>query len=319
MKTFITKNKQKGFTMLETLVALAIITIISLVALGSLAPWMNFKSKLDTQRRIQDVRQGIASAYADWAMQVETQPGGQLGQFKNSTPSNGICEEQPEGFAIIGDYFSESPQQLMRDGFGNPWCLFISAPLKTQRDGVELYFRNMAIVSTGFDGVLDANTKMNEDGTLVVDGDDMGSVVSGRDIQGAKLKETMRRMNRIAQIYETYFTNRYLANSSRDIGVYYFSKAYDSTGVVDSTGGNWGESATVLGAIGVSVSEGISAWEVDNTIQVGNHSEAQGAVTARSPATAGVGALPYTAILRARIPAPGNQPAYITQVIVGGY
>lgn len=319
MKTLPSIKRSQGFTLIETLVALALITTISLVAMGALAPWMNFKQKLDTERRLQDIRQGLSAAYSDWAMTVERQPSGQLGQFATSAPAGGQCAEQPAAFEQIADYFSESAQQLMRDGYANPWCIFISPSFRISRDGVDLWYRNAAIVSTGLDGVLDAQTKLEADGTLKVGGDDLGVIVSGREIQGAKLKETMRRLNRVAQIYETYFTNRYLSNASRDITLYYFSKAYDTSGAVNSTAGSWGNAATVLGSVGVGAADAMSAWELDNQIQVGNHNESVGTLQVRTPATSGTGSLPYTALLRVRLPAPPGQTPYATQVVVGGY
>jgi len=310
---------QKGFTLIETLVALAIITAISLIAMGALAPWMSFKQKLDTDRRMQDIRQAVSAAYSDRAMTVERQPAGRLGLFVTSPVANGQCPPQEAAFQEIADYFSESPQQLLRDGYANPWCTFVSPSFSTRRDGVDLWYRNIAFVSTGLDGVLDPATQMRADGTMQMGGDDVAAVVSGREIQGAKLKETMRRMNKVALAYETYFTNRYLSNSARDISLYYFSRAYDTAGAVQSTGGTWSNAFTFLSSIGVGPADAVTAWELDNNIELGNHNESVNGVQVRSPATAGTGSLPYTALLRARLPSPPGTTAYATQVVVGSY
>lgn len=313
-------TKQRGFTLVETLVALALITIISLIVMGALSPWMGFKQKMDTERRIQDVRQGLVAYYEAQAMAVERQPAGKFSLFTSSTPDGeGRCELQTEAFEAVSDYFSESPQQLSRDGYANPWCIFVSSPFKIVRDGVDLWYRNVAVISTGGDGVLDPATKMQPDGTLVVAGDDAGAIVSGREVQAEKLKETLKRMNKVAQMYETYFTTRFLANTSRDITVYYFSKAYDTTGAVPATGGSWAKAAETLKDIGVGATDANSAWELDSALEVGNQSETINGVQVRSPATAGTGVLPYTALIRAKLPAPAGQNAYATQVVVGNY
>lgn len=306
--------------MVETLVALALITIISLIVMGALSPWMGFKQKMDTERRIQDVRQGLAAYYAAQAMTVEKQGAGQFALFTTSAlDAERRCEVQTEAFEGVSDYFSESPQQLSRDGYANPWCIVISTPFKIVRDGVDLWYRNIAVISTGVDGVLNEGTAMQADGTLVVEGDDAGAMVSGREIQAEKLKETLRRMNKVSQMYETYFTTRFLANTSRDIAVYYFSKGYDTNGAVPATGGSWAKVSESLKDIGVGAADAVSAWEIENNLELGNQSESLGGTTVRSPATSGTGVLPYTALIRAKLPAPAGQTAYATQVVVGNY
>ena len=314
-----TRKIEGGFTLIETLVALALVTIISLVVMGALSPRMGFKQKMDTERRMQDIRQGLASLYTAKAMTIDKQSSGQFDLFRTSTLANSLCAAQLPAFEATSDYFSESPNQLARDGYANPWCIWVTAPLMELRDGVQLWYRNIILVSTGLDGVLDATTKVLPDGTLTTGGDDTGITVSGREIQYAKLQETLRRMNKVSQMYETYFTTRYLANASRDITVYYFSQAFDSAGLVASSGGTWSATATTLASIGVGASDAMSAWELDNSIDIGNATESLNGVTVRSPASSGTGALPYTALLRARVPAPPGQTPYAVQVVVGNY
>lgn len=317
----VTKLKQRGFTMLETVIALSIITMISLVVVGSLSPWMSFKQKLDTDRKIQDIRQGFSAIYNANAFAIEMQASGLFKDFVESgqEANGGGCVEQDAAFLPVSDYFSETPQQIARDGYGNPWCIRISPSFKVLKDGVDLWYRNIAVISTGPDGKLAAETVMNPDGTLTMGGDDRGAIVSGREIQSDKLKETLRRMNRVAQMYETYFTTRYLANSARDISIYYFSNQYDTSGLVAPTNGVWTKVSDGLKDAGVGATDGATTWELENFIEFGNSSEAQSGVQVRSPATAGVGGLPYTAMLRARVPGPDGQEVYATQIVVGNY
>lgn len=323
------RNTQRGFTLLEALVALAVITIISLVVIGALSPWIGLKQSVDTERKLQDLKQGLIAYYDSNAMAIEAQGNGTFGPFTRSTPGGeGQCAEQTSGFEQVSGKFSESPQQLARDGYANPWCLFISNPQTETRDGVKLWFRNVAVVSSGRDGKLDAATKMDDKGNLVTGGDDTGIVVSGYDIQYGKLKETLRRLSRVATMYETYFTTRFMAYPSRDITLYYFSRgsgSYDSTGAVESTGGAWRPVGTALSGIGVAAIDAVTPWEQFTDIEVGNATESVtpsgggAAVQVRSPATTGTGMLPYTALLRARLPAPAGQTVYATQVVVGNY
>lgn len=314
------QSSSKGFTLIESLVALAVITIISLVVIGALAPWIGLKQSVDTDRKLQDVKQGMRSYYESIAMAAEAQPAGQLGPFTRSTvDGTSACVSQVSAFEQVSGKFSDSPQQLARDGYANPWCFFISDPLSASRDGVTLWYRNIAIVSTGRDGILNPGTGMDPAGNLLTGGDDAGIVVSGYDIQQEKLKETLRRLSRVATMYETYFTTRFLAYPDRDITRDYFSSAYDTSGMVASTGGAWGPVSAVLASTGVGSLDAMSAWEQFNNIEVGNFNEQVGPVQVHSPATTGTGSLPYTALLRARIPAPGGQTLYATQVVVGNY
>jgi prepilin-type N-terminal cleavage/methylation domain-containing protein len=313
-------ERQKGFTLPEVLIAMALISVISLIVMGALEPWIAFKQKLDTERRMQDVKNGITAVYSAHGMAVEEQPGGQFREFRTSVPEaapDGAlrCAPQTAAFVANSTMFSESPQQLSTDGYASPWCFMITGPLREIRDGVPLWFRSVAVVSTGPDGVLDAATLMAADGSLTLGGDDVATSVNGREIQAVKLKETLRRLNRVAQFYETYFTARYLSYPDRDITRYYFAD-----GAVASTGSNWASAATLLGSVGIGGSETFTPWESSNIIQVNNYDRAEGGITVRTPATSGTGVLPYTALLRARVPSPLGTPAqYAIQVAVGNY
>lgn len=313
-------HAQRGFTLVEVLVALALIAIISLIAMGALTPWIGFKQRLDTERRLQDIRNGMMAIYDRRAMAVEAQPGGQFAEFVNSIPAAGPdglvrCDTQLDAFSDNSTLFGEFPQQISMDGYSNPWCIFISNPILETRDNVPLWSRNIAVVSLGPDGALDPGTTMTPDGQLSVDGDDVGISVTGRDIQAVKLKETLRRLNRVAQAYENFFTARYLTYADRDITRYYFAN-----GPVDSTGATWRPVSTWLSGVGVGGFDVATPWESNNIIEVNNHSGSANGTTVRSPSTSGAGSLPYTALLRARVPTPPGQPAqYAVQVAVGNY
>lgn len=315
-------RRQRGFTLLEALVALAVITLISMVVVGALSPWLGLKQSIENDRRMQDLKQGISAYYEANAMAFDSVGGRTLGAFSQVLPdASGQCALSTAGFSAAADQFSSSAVTLARDGYANPWCVYISTPMSEVRDGVTLWYRVIAFVSGGRNGVIDTGTTLDATGRLVLapDSDDTGVVISGLDIQYAKLKDTVKRMNRVASMYETYFTTRYLAYADRDISRYYFSQTGDSSGVVPSTAGNWGSAGTVLADIGVGASDAITPWELNNDIQVGNYNETQGTARVRSPDSSGTGALPYTALLRAKLPSPPGQVSYATQVVVGNY
>lgn len=313
-------TRQRGFTLVEALVALALITVISLIVIGALTPWLGLKQKVDTERKLQDLKQGLTAYYDDNAMAIEAQGSGLLGPFVTSAVNaEGSCVEQQAAFSAAASKFSEAPQQIMKDGYANPWCILVSPPFSAMRDGTLLWYRNIAVVSTGRDGRIDVGTGLDAQGNLRNNGDDVGVIVSGYDIQANKLKEARRRMSRIADMYETYFTTRFIAYADRDISRYYFSTAYDTSGNVPSTNGAWQPASTTLASLGVAGVDAVSPWESANAIEVGNHNEQVSGLQVKSPATTGTGNLPFTALLRTRLPAPAGQALYATQVVVGNY
>lgn len=321
MKAFLS-SRNKGFTLVETLIALSLISVISMIVMGALSPWIGFKQKVDTERKLSVLRQGLTAAYQARAMEVDTGADGTfLGLTQNPPDAAKRCQLSNGVFGEYSSFLSESAQQLERDGHANHWCVFISTPLSTTQEGLTIWFRNIAVVSTGINGVLDAGTQMNPDGSLVLNGDDVGTLVSGREVQSDKLRETLRRMNRIAQAYETYFTNRYLSNASRDISIYYFSKPFDAAGSVESTAQAWKPAGTILSTIGLGGADVLSAWEKDNQIEVANSNESVNGLTVRSPLSSGTGVLPYTALLRAKLPSPPSASTnlFASQVVVGNY
>lgn len=315
-----TSTPQRGFTLIEVLIALALVTIISLTLLGSLGPWLDFKHELDTQSKLSDIQQGITAYYTANAMAIDSDPATELKPFTPSTVLVGkSCAPQVAAFEAVSSYMSNSAQYLSVDGYKQAWCVFVSPPLVATADGTQLWYRNIAFVSPGRNGKIDPGTSMSAAGTLTLGGDDKGVLIAGYPIEQQKLTDTLRRMNTVAQAYGTYFTSRYLAYPDRDVTRDYFSTAWDSAGTVPSTGGNWAPASSALSSLGLTPTDTLSGWETNNAIQVGNDTESAAGVTVRSPDTTGTGSLPYTALLRAQVPTPGSTPTYTAISVSGSY
>lgn len=330
------QHPQRGFSLVEILITLALVTILSVVALNALTPWLTFKQALDTDRKLQDLRQGLQSAYEANAMTVESQASKTfMGLTNDAAVAGGQCTDQSAAFSgtSLATYMTESGQGAARDGFQNPVCIFITPTLTKDVEGVRIYYRMLAVVSTGQSGLLDAGTAFDPTtGQLTLGGDDRGVVVNGYGVQYAKYRDTLDRMNRLATLYESYFTTRFLNTADRDVSRDYFystpGTGGDPNGTIAPTVG-WTNSLLAFGsALGVSSVdtttpyETISASPDLNTIQVANYNESvtvRGATTTvRSPVTIGTGATPpYTALLRARL--PGAADNYIVRAVVGNY
>lgn len=321
-------KRQRGFTLIEALIAISIITLMSMLLLGAAGPWISLKQSMDTSRKLADLRQGFYSYYSDNAFQIESSPSGQFGGLTTSTVETvdgmRLCKSQGAALQANANRFAEGYPGVELDGYKNPFCFFVSDIYSEVINGVELPFRNIAVVSTGADGTLHPDTKLNGL-NLVLGGDDQGVSIVGRDIQRKKLEETQKRMAKIAMMYETYFTTRFLSYADRDITRYYFSKEFDASGFVNSTGGNWVAVDPGLSGLGITGSQGYTAWEtvggVSNQIQMNNSKVNDGStIQPRTPHTTGVGSLPYTVVLRARVPSTSlTTPNYVTHVAVGGY
>ena len=314
---------ESGFTLIEILIALTIMTLITVIVLGALAPWLTFKQAQDTDRKLQDLRQGLTAYYDTNAMAIDTDAAGNFGLFTTSVQASGTCAPQPAGFQSISSLISESGQMALRDGFGNDWCIFVSQPLFETRDGTSIWYRNIAIVSPGKNSLIEPGTGLDGQGKLTTAGDDRGIVINGFNIEYAKYKELTTRLTRISSMYETYFTTRFLASANRDITVDYFNSKFDSGNGVPPTNGKWSDASAFLAGVGILPNDTLTPWDalntISNSIQIGNTSETVNGATVRSPDSTGIGVLPYTSLIRAQLPAPPGQTLYVVRSIVGNY
>jgi prepilin-type N-terminal cleavage/methylation domain-containing protein len=321
---------QRGFTLIELLISLAILTAISMSLLSFLSPWMAFKQKLDTDRKLMEMKALFTTVYERNAWMVETAPAATFtfagGALTNSALTGArSCISQGATLTALASYFSDGLPQGEQDGYGNPFCFLISPQLSIQKNGVNVYYHNLAIVSSGRNSELEATTTMSAAGALNLAGDDTGVLINGFTVQEKKFRETETRLARIATLYESYFTARFLLNPSRDALIDYFGNggaSFDSSGTVTTTGGVFASVGATLGSLGLGPEESFSAYESNNSITVGNYNEctthAAGTTCVRSPATpSSGGAPPYTAILRAPLPGPGSN--YLVKVATGNY
>lgn len=327
--------REEGFTLVEILVALALVTTLSLMMFQSVAPWLNLRQRIDTERRLDEVHEALETAYRANAMRIEG--GAQELRLDTGTitPSvltgragNRRCSENTSAMAALGPYLSWDPNRSLLDGSGAPMCVFISRRLTEARDGVNLTYHVVAVVALGQDGVLDDTTALDVNtGTLTVGGDDLATVVNGFSIQYELYQETRRRVDRVADIYGSYFTARYLGNPHRDYSIDYFVAGpypydQDATSGPVGTNGGWYPAGVALASLGLGPSEQHTPYESNNTIEVANQrldaaNLAPLGVQVQEPATkpGGLALPPYTALVRARIPGGG----YVLRVVPGNY
>lgn len=319
-----TKRTERGFTLFEILIALALLTGISLFLLNALTPWMSFKQKLDNDRKLMEMKTLFTTVYDRNAWTAETRSDNVFafngGTLTNSTlTATGTCQSQMPTLQALSEYFTDGLPQGELDGYANPFCILVSPQLARNTQGVTLYYHNIAIVSSGRDTRLEST--MDATGALRLNGDDTGVLINGYNIHQQKYKETAARMARVASLYEAYFTTRFLSNPARDISVDYFatgnpSGAWDTGGSIGGTGENGFLSVrTQLQPLGVGPEEATTAYEMNNDITVGNYNGCRGGVCVRS--SGGGQQAPFTAVLHGNLPGPAGNS--IVRVVTGNY
>lgn len=326
----IIKKRASGFTLVEIIVALAILTLISAFMLNALGPWLSFKQKIDNDRKLMEVKTIFTTIYERNAWSVETNAGAVFtfsgGVLANSPMNGNICVSQLAVLSGLSQYFSDGLPAGEQDGFGSPFCFLISPQLSQNMNGSTLYYHNIAVVSMGRDGKKNAGTAIDAaTGALTLAGDDSGVLINGFAVQSRKYVETAARLDRVAKAYGQYFTTRFLANPSRDVYIDYFAQG-NPAGNWDGTvpgASVWGTQGTFqdiyahLGILGLSPEDGRSAWESNNTMYVGNYDETVPGTTVTVRSSAGGVAPPYTAVLYAPLPGPAG--TNLIKTVMGAY
>lgn len=327
------RKAQRGFTLFEMLIALAMAVALTMLVMQTLAPWMTFRQNLENEQKLTMMRTSLLAAYEQSLAVVDAAPGAVLALKDGAhpaavyTPSTvnpyGVCSgidttDTGPSASILSNLAGLSKEAADVDGYNQPWCLLASKRLTAVRNGVPLVYHVFAVVSTGRNGKLDTGTGLDEaTGVLTLEGDDRGTVVDGRILQAKLFDETAAKLAKVASAYEIYFTSRYLANPSRDVGLNYFANNWDTAGIIPSTWGTFTGAGTSLAPLGLAQDDYMTPY---GEIEMGNYDECVTSPTAahadicvKSPETGG--GLPYTAVLRVKMPSG----EYLSRVAVGGY
>lgn len=318
-------RNQRGFTLIEVLIALVLVTLISVAIMGSLGPWLSFKEKIDTQHKLTDVQTAITLAYTANAMTIDSVSDNYLqiysgGQMVQSTPqSNGRCVTNLSSWQALSSYLPDGPANSALDGFQQPFCVYISNLISAQGPGATIWYHNIAIVSLGASGKINSGTSFDATtGALTLAGDNTGVLINGYAIELDKVNQVQKQLDKISSAYETYFTSEYLSTASRDVTVDYFANGgnstWDTNSSVPLTNG-FSEAYSILQGIGVTPQDAVSSYETNNSIKVGNNAESLDGATVRSPNTNG--SPPYTALLQAQLPGPNGN--YLIEAVHGSY
>lgn len=241
-------RNQKGFTLVEIVIAIALVLLITAAVTQGLGPWIKFKQRLETEQSLRDLVQGTTALYKANAFTIDdADPDGPLAPVIGT---NGMLTLDPsvpaplnafrtdcqagdpadttsiqETLRPLQPYLSKSIAELSQDGFNNKMCVLVSKRQFRDINGTRLYYHSVAFISLGDNAALDAGTNFIANGTsmtLTLAGDDTGQMVDGFKIALDNYQTTMTRLQKLAGAYETYFHIRFLTKSDRDISINYF-------------------------------------------------------------------------------------------------
>lgn len=269
-------KKQAGFTLIEMLVAITVASMMMMTMSEALAPALAFYGKRETDARLADIQIALISAYKEHSKIVDTNPNAEFETTKGKLVpvlpnSDGRCLSDLNTFQVVGQYLSSSATSLWADGHGQGFCIFINPRQSQLRNGVKFDFHTIAVVSAGYDGAVDAATKLNLDGSLTLGGDDKGVLVDGKKLVGDYVDRVYSQINQAGLALSNYFMVRYQSNPTRDISVNYFANTnisgdvdsyFDSGGLIQNTRGVE-QSLTSINAhtaLGLSVYDVTDPW-----------------------------------------------------------
>ncbi len=279
-----TKNNG-GFTLVEMIIALAILTILVVVLFPLFSETIHFSKVTTTRARLNQLVKGLKVAYEKDAMVIDTtgangdivftsnwsqvlgNPANPLGSGTLTagntvtvTPVQSYTFGDPSsletGFSAIAGAAGASPLALATDGFGHPFWVYVSPEIEGNYDGYTVYYHDVGFLST--DGAPSSVTPMSQGVTYTCTVSETGqdgcsfnlgsnggqfdsvSSFSGYAVELKLFKDTLRKMNIVADDYGSYFTTEYLANAQRNEDYDYFAgpdTAWDGCGP-NGQGGN---------------------------------------------------------------------------------
>lgn len=238
------KNQQGGFTLIEILVAIAVITLLAAFILPSIDQYITFSQKLVTQADTEKLRKAMTQAYINNAMTIDTQTGATIWLNTSGTSTfttdTSVPIDNPSatetGYQVLSSYTGEAPNKTAVDGYNRPWQVYVSDLLYGKYLSYSVPYHIIAFVSVPSNGGSQADSaagvKFNaQTGQLTLPPHAYAAIINGLPIEEKLYAKTIRKMHAIATAYGTYFTTSYLASTQRNLGMDYFasSDSNDST------------------------------------------------------------------------------------------
>jgi len=318
-------KRQRGFSLPEVMVAIALMAALVLPLAQMLSPALDLRAKVETDARMELLKTAALGAYKTELASIDAQAGAVMtlldGTVSPVEPSeSGACASTSSTFEPLQRYLQMSSTQAFRDGWGQGLCVFITPRQTGTHSGVSFQYHNVAFVSPGRDGAMDAGTSLT--GTsFTLAGDDKGAFIDGRSLVASQVDLTLAQVKRVADAAQAYFKARYLSNSDRDTAINYFTKTarsgafggeFDATGMLVNTAGAAVPmtSGGIGDALGLTVLDLTDPW--GGVLQLDNSSD-----LVRNPenATSTMRTPPFTARIWTSL--PGG--AVVMRTAIGAY
>ena len=190
-------STHRGFTLLEIVIAIALMILITAVIMLGLGPWLKFKQRMETDIILKDLEQATTALYKAHAFTIDDAPanaGEGLGQIDGAlgmassgglTLSGGAgaptilastCDTYtpvPGGAGLennntdalvlmlkpLQPYLAKPLDNVVLDGFSNRICVLVSPRLQRNVNGVPIFYHAVAFIAVGDNGRIDDNTK----------------------------------------------------------------------------------------------------------------------------------------------------------------
>lgn len=304
------RRTEAGFSLPGIMIAIAVMGIMLYPVMQLAEGALKHYTRLETDNRLKDLKAAITKAYSEDLKVAEANAGQVLalsgGTIAQVTPAdygaNGsrVCSSSSATFVPLGRWLSGSPSKAYLDGSGLPLCVFITPQLTTTINNVSVKYHVIAIVAAGRDGYVDPGTTLNSTtGVLTLAADDRGVVIDGKQLAGDKFNLTVTRMQAIVSALNTYFTNRFMGNPTRNIALDYFTAASDTSGLIPDTAGT----AKGMDTLGITSALGLSTLDItDGYGQFFLLDNSSSAVRSPSNANTNLQSPPFTAQVSTTLP-----------------
>ena len=191
-------STHRGFTLLEIVIAIALMILITAVIMLGLGPWLKFKQRMETDIILKDLEQATTALYKAHAFTIDDAPinaGSGLGAIDGTlgmASSGGLtltaasagtptilastCDTyNTAGGALANNdtsllvpmlkplqpYLAKPLDNVVLDGFNNRICVLVSPRLQRNVNGVPIFYHAVAFIAVGDNGHIDGNTKFD--------------------------------------------------------------------------------------------------------------------------------------------------------------
>ena len=197
-KMILTRKSEKGFTMLEVVVAIMIIVAMSVMLSNAFAPWMHFEKRMSTEDRLNSLLSATDAMYRAKAYYVDRAdapatdsalfPG--LGAMyteetndanlalgtscnAKATSAFGPAVRDPadvtagprpqmDNLKALQPFSDQPMSKLAKDGFGNVLCVLVSPRISMVHEGYTLFYHVIAYVSAGGNHYVEPDTGLEQ-------------------------------------------------------------------------------------------------------------------------------------------------------------